>query len=86
VPEPCLWIEDAVANEVLHRFAHRDARYLNLQRQIALRGQRVAGLDDAAGDGILDPALELQVERPALRQNNRIGGEKHMAGVGHLSV
>ena len=75
--------QKALADEVLHCLAHGDARHVDPRGQIAFRRQRVAGQDGATMHGVLDPALQLQIERTALRQRDRFDAEQCVGSVSH---
>ena len=73
----------AAAHQILHGLAHRDARHVGLDRDVAFGGQRIAGSDDAGVDRLLDALLQLQIERRALLRRVAHGLEDVFGRVSH---
>jgi hypothetical protein len=78
--------EHPVLDQLQHRLADGNAGDVDLGGKIAFGRQGVAGVDLAPVDGVLDPALELQVKRAAGRQHYRTIGKETVGEVGHSST
>ena len=55
--------QQTVGHQPVERLAHRNARYGEIRGQIAFRGQRVVGPQEAAVDGLAQRPLQLLIQR-----------------------
>ena len=55
--------QQAVGNQAIERLAHRDARHREIRGEIAFRGQRVVGAENAAVDGLAQRSLQFLIQR-----------------------
>src|SRR5690606_17115031 len=68
--------QHSIPYQMLHRLAHRNAGHVDHGGEIELRREGMGRLYRTARDGGLYPALQLQIERPALRQDYGVGAEQ----------
>ena len=77
--------QHTVLHQLQHGFTHGDAGHVNLGSEVAFGRQSIAGIDVPSMDRILNPALELQIERSPAGQRHRTIGKETVRQICHLS-